>query len=208
MSRRATKKKSSRSGGAKNEIGVLCKEQFGSTLGFFGAGGHVEISGIRNLSAFGVVQPLAETSIISESMSPMFEESLGNFDEQLPDIPLDDISWFLLCGFCFLKWVILGDIFGIRNLSAFGVVVQLPAETSITSESMSPISEDSVGNFVEQLLGIPFDDFSWFLLCGFCFLKWVLLGFLLLGFVLVLPEGAIRDKNVQKASARLSYKNW
>lgn len=42
------KKKSSKSGGVKNESGDLRKEQFESTLGFFGAGGHVEISGILN----------------------------------------------------------------------------------------------------------------------------------------------------------------
>lgn len=49
ISRSAKKKKSSKSGGAKKAIGVLCKEQFETTLCFLGAGGHVEISGIRNL---------------------------------------------------------------------------------------------------------------------------------------------------------------
>lgn len=44
----ATKKKCSKSGGEKNESGDLRKEQLERTLGFFGAGGHVEISGILN----------------------------------------------------------------------------------------------------------------------------------------------------------------
>lgn len=58
ISRRAKKKKSSKSGGAKKAIGVLRNEQFGlTTLCFFGAGGQVTISGIRNLSALGVEQP-------------------------------------------------------------------------------------------------------------------------------------------------------
>ena len=45
----AKKKKSSKSGGAKKAIGVLCNEQLERALCFFGAGGHVSISGIRNL---------------------------------------------------------------------------------------------------------------------------------------------------------------
>lgn len=53
----ATKKNSSKSGGAKKAIGLLLrKEQFELRIGllFFGAGGHVFISGIRNFFAFGV----------------------------------------------------------------------------------------------------------------------------------------------------------
>lgn len=62
-------KKSSKSGGVKNESGDLRKEQFESTLGFFGAGGHVEISGILNFWPFGVEQQalLLGTSITSQT---------------------------------------------------------------------------------------------------------------------------------------------
>lgn len=51
ISLNAKKKNSSKSGEAKKAIGgVLCKEQFeGTDLRFFGAGGHVWISGIRYL---------------------------------------------------------------------------------------------------------------------------------------------------------------
>ena len=50
-------KKSSNSGGAKKAMGDRRNEQSEAGLGFFGAGGHVRISGILNLSAFGVLQP-------------------------------------------------------------------------------------------------------------------------------------------------------
>ena len=55
MSGRAMKKKSSNSGGAKKAIGDRRKEQSEMGLCFFGPGGHVRISGILNLSAFGVL---------------------------------------------------------------------------------------------------------------------------------------------------------
>ena len=62
---RAMKKKSSKSGGAKKAIGDLLSEKFG--LLFLGAGGHVCISGMRNLLAFGVEKPLFEMSRLSIS---------------------------------------------------------------------------------------------------------------------------------------------
>ncbi|XLU45605.1 hypothetical protein S245_040419, partial [Arachis hypogaea] len=67
----AVKKKSSISSGevveAKSEIGDLFDENLGITLFFFGGGGQVKISGILNLFAFGVEQPLL---LITSSTSP------------------------------------------------------------------------------------------------------------------------------------------
>lgn len=116
-SRSATKKKCSKSGGEKNERGDLRKEQLGSTLGFFGAGGHVEISGILNFWPFGVEQALLmlelETSITSgiSMWSPSFEESWELIEEQLEIegktvvIISCFLLWVLCC--CFLKCVVL-----------------------------------------------------------------------------------------------------
>lgn len=118
ISRSAKKKKSSKSGGAKNAIGDLCREQFETSLCFFGAGGHVEISGIRNLCAFGVQQPLEGISTTpSKSMSPIFEKSpeLVVLEEQLEEGKFLDIiaSWCLIFLECaaslfFLKLFLLG----------------------------------------------------------------------------------------------------
>ncbi|QHO48225.1 uncharacterized protein DS421_1g03730 [Arachis hypogaea] len=69
------KKKRSKSGGEKNESGDLRKEQFEDdeiTLCFFGAGGHVEISGILNFSPFGVEQQPPLTSSMTSSSSTSF----------------------------------------------------------------------------------------------------------------------------------------
>lgn len=55
----AKTKKSSTSGGAKKAICLLLKAQFCATFCFFGAGGHVSISGIRDFSDFGVQHPLS-----------------------------------------------------------------------------------------------------------------------------------------------------
>ena len=44
--RSAKRKNCSISGGLKKAIGVLLMEQFGRALRFFGAGGHIKISGI------------------------------------------------------------------------------------------------------------------------------------------------------------------
>jgi len=103
ISRSAKKKKSSKSGGAKNAIGDLSNEQFETSFCFFGAGGHVEISGIRNLWAFGVQQPLEGIS------TPIFEKSPEvevEVEEELEEGKFLDIaSWlFLECGSRFLKW--------------------------------------------------------------------------------------------------------
>ena len=96
----AMKKKSSKSGGAKNDSGDLRKEQFESTLGFFGAGGHVEISGILNFWPFGVEQALLETSITSGiSMSLSFDESCELVEEQLGGKTVAT-SCFLFTLFC------------------------------------------------------------------------------------------------------------
>lgn len=73
---KAKKKKSSISGGAKKAIGDRFVRQFGVTLLFFGAGGHVKISGILNLFPFGVQHPfllLASSSSSSSSPSILFE---------------------------------------------------------------------------------------------------------------------------------------
>lgn len=111
ISRSAKKKKSSKSGGAKKAIGVLCKEQFETTdLCFLGAGGHVKISGIRNLWAFGVEQPLegSTSTVPSKSMSVIFGKSLMELVvEELGGDKLLDASWFLECTIFFLKWLLL-----------------------------------------------------------------------------------------------------
>lgn len=113
-SRTATKKKCSKSGGVKNESGDLLKEQFESTLCFFGAGGHVEISGILNFCPFGVKQMLLETSITSEiSISFSFEESCEllvkqqDFELTVADVAVKFVFFFWVVCFCFLKCVFL-----------------------------------------------------------------------------------------------------
>lgn len=58
-------------GGAKKAKGDLPKEQLESILGFFGAGGHVEICGIRNFCPLGVEH--VATSV--KSMSLFFDDS-------------------------------------------------------------------------------------------------------------------------------------
>lgn len=61
----AKKKKSSISGGAKKVIGdliLLSDTKLEVSLLFFGAGGHDNILGILNLSAFGVEQTVTEIS--------------------------------------------------------------------------------------------------------------------------------------------------
>lgn len=64
------KKNSSISGEAKKEIGEgFCEEQFEVILCFFGAGGHILISGILNLSAFGVLH--SSKSELEEADSSM-----------------------------------------------------------------------------------------------------------------------------------------
>ncbi|KAL3529888.1 hypothetical protein ACH5RR_009210 [Cinchona calisaya] len=77
ISRSATKKKRSKSGGAKKAIGVRrMDEKLVSTRLFFGAGGQVLISGIRNFSAFGVAQGLLEVSNTPKSISSIFNGQL------------------------------------------------------------------------------------------------------------------------------------
>lgn len=117
----AKKKKSSKSGGAKNAIGDLCSEQFETTLCFLGAGGHVKISGILNLWAFGVEQPLEEVSSAStpsEVKSPIFELKLVVVEEL--EGKLLDAFWFLGCTSFFLKYFLLGFLVSLL------VVVVLP----------------------------------------------------------------------------------
>lgn len=117
----AKKKKSSKSGGAKNAIGDLCSEQFETTLCFLGAGGHVKISGILNLWAFGVEQPLEEVSSAStpsEVKSPIFELKLVVVEEL--EGRLLDAFWFLGCTSFFLKYFLLGFLVSLL------VVVVLP----------------------------------------------------------------------------------
>lgn len=117
----AKKKKSSKSGGAKNAIGDLCSEQFETTLCFLGAGGHVKISGILNLWAFGVEQPLEEVSSAStpsEVKSPIFELKLVVVEEL--EGKLLDAFWFLGCTSVFLKYFLLGFLVSLL------VVVVLP----------------------------------------------------------------------------------
>lgn len=88
----ATKKKSSNSGGAKKAIGDRRNEQSETGLGFFGAGGHVRISGILCLSAFGVLQPpsMSEQSSVNWTMS--FRAAAG--------------IWFCFCCCCFFVFLI------------------------------------------------------------------------------------------------------
>lgn len=102
-SRSATKKKCSKSGGTKNESGDLRKEQLERTLGFLGAGGHVEISGILNFWPFGVEHGLKDTSMTSEPcMSTSFEESCELMEEQLEGktVGTRSVSCFLLLFVC------------------------------------------------------------------------------------------------------------
>lgn len=112
ISRSAKKKKSSKSGGAKNAIGDLCNEQFETSLCFLGAGGHVEISGIRNLWALGVQQPLEGTSTPSKSISPIFEQSSEVVVEELEG-KFVDASLFLEGESRFLKRLLLGFLAGL-----------------------------------------------------------------------------------------------
>lgn len=124
----AKKKKSSKSGGAKKAIGDLCSEQFETTLCFLGAGGHVKISGILNLWAFGVEQPLDEvsstpsefiwSSIFEKSLEPVVVVVVEELD--LEGKFLDIASWFLRCTSLFLKFFLLGFLVGLL------VVVVLP----------------------------------------------------------------------------------
>ncbi|KZV34006.1 hypothetical protein F511_02779 [Dorcoceras hygrometricum] len=87
------------SGGLKNEIGVLlCKEQLVIILLFFGAGGQVVISGIRNLSAFGVEQEL----LLDEISTSIFKSSI------LLELAEDSSSISLGL---FLNWVLLAVAF-------------------------------------------------------------------------------------------------
>jgi len=65
----AEKKNNSISGEAKSATADLFDEQLGiaRVLLFFGAGGHVSTSGILNLLAFGVAQPLEQSSPLPSS---------------------------------------------------------------------------------------------------------------------------------------------
>lgn len=64
----AITKKSSTSAGAKKEICLLLKAKFCSTLCFFGAGGHVSISGIRDFLDIGVQHPLGDVDVAVEDI--------------------------------------------------------------------------------------------------------------------------------------------
>ncbi|KAK2967823.1 hypothetical protein RJ640_027717 [Escallonia rubra] len=78
----ANTKKSSKSGGAKKAIGLLRKEQLEATLLFFGAGGHVTISGILYFCAFGVEQPpLNSASSIFVILSELFLPQGASFSD-------------------------------------------------------------------------------------------------------------------------------
>lgn len=92
MSPSARKKKSSISGGAKKAIGFLLTAQLERTLCFFGAGGQVRISGIRNRGPLGVEQPpgVAASTIPPASKSGEISSSF--------------LDWSSL----FLHWVLLG----------------------------------------------------------------------------------------------------
>lgn len=99
------------SGGWKKAIGVLCKEQLVIILLFFGAGGQIFISGIRNLSAFGVEQELlldisTSTTFIS-SEPPICKESAAGFTGELARQTADFSSISLDLWIRFLKWVLL-----------------------------------------------------------------------------------------------------
>ncbi|KAH0920769.1 hypothetical protein HID58_020787 [Brassica napus] len=65
---RAKTKKSSTSGGAKKEICLLLRAKFCATLCFFGAGGHVSISGIRDFLDIGVQHPLGDVDVAVEDI--------------------------------------------------------------------------------------------------------------------------------------------
>ena len=69
MFRKAKKKKSSKSGGLKKGMEDLSGEQWRATFRFFGAGGHESGSGIRNLWALGVEQPMLMLSWTSRGAS-------------------------------------------------------------------------------------------------------------------------------------------
>lgn len=86
---RERKKKSSKSGGAKKEMGDLRREkgllEESRDLGFFflGAGGHVEASGIRNLWPLGVEQQEAaagEANSSAAAATASEEEGEGDAD--------------------------------------------------------------------------------------------------------------------------------
>lgn len=99
------------SGGLKNAIGVVCKQQLVIILLFFGAGGQVFISGIRNLSAFGVEQELlldisTSTTFLSSEPS-ICKESAAGFTGELAGETADFFSISLELWICFLKWVLL-----------------------------------------------------------------------------------------------------
>ncbi|KAH0872529.1 hypothetical protein HID58_069891 [Brassica napus] len=64
----AKTKKSSTSGGAKKEICLLLEAKFCATLCFFGAGGHVSISGIRDFLDIGVQHPLGDVDVAVEDI--------------------------------------------------------------------------------------------------------------------------------------------
>lgn len=110
QTRSEQKKKSSKSGGAKKAIGLLRKEQPDTILCFLGAGGHVWISGIRNLSAFGVEHALVEISTLSKSKpESIFEHPLQPVEE-LEGKSSIFVASFMLFGLItavFLYWVFL-----------------------------------------------------------------------------------------------------
>lgn len=112
------KKKSSISGEAKKAIGEgLCKEQFEfefeKSLRFLGAGGHILISGILNLSAFGVLQHSSSSSSSkAQLLETDFSSKLMVVEELEPfsissssNLMLLFLMFFLI--FLFFNWVVV-----------------------------------------------------------------------------------------------------
>lgn len=111
------KKKSSISGEAKKAIGEgLCKEQFEfefeKSLRFLGAGGHILISGILNLSAFGVLQHSSSSSSKAQLLETDFSSKLMVVEELEPfsissssNLMLLFLMFFLI--FLFFNWVVV-----------------------------------------------------------------------------------------------------
>lgn len=145
--RSATKKKRSKSGGAKKAIGFLCiDEQFVITRRFFGAGGQVVISGIRNLFAFGVEQGLLLVSMTPNSTPSIFSGVLLKvLAGDVQGGHISGVSSFCNSLFCFLQMVLLD----LRMLLVFllhdGPIFE--GQISAAAEILMEAKDKAVENF-------------------------------------------------------------
>ncbi|PNX88417.1 hypothetical protein L195_g044521, partial [Trifolium pratense] len=101
------KKKSSISGEENNAIGDLLIDKHaaeGFTLLFLGAGGHVNISGILNLLAFGVQQPLDDGDDDDDEVILLGSVSVFSTEEEVIAVVVAHLKVLVFVAFfCFLS---------------------------------------------------------------------------------------------------------